>query len=60
MSGEYDARMRVLIRRVAEHLKVPTEILDLYEVSVVRFLTEEIRELTEYVSISIFALLIFF
>jgi len=47
LKGVYDARMRVLIRCIATHLKVPIEILDLYEVSVVRFLTEETRELSE-------------
>lgn len=45
--GEYDARMRVLIRHLSVQLSVPLEIVELYEVSVVRFLTEQSRQLTE-------------
>lgn len=45
--GNYDARMRVLIRHVSVLLRVPLELLELYEESVVEFLTEEHKELTE-------------
>jgi hypothetical protein len=45
--GEYDARMRVLIRHVAKLLDVPLELIDLYEESAVDCLTDDQKELTE-------------
>lgn len=51
--------MRVLIRHVSCLLHVPLELLELYEESVVEFLTEEHRELSEYVFGSIFVSFLF-
>lgn len=45
--GEYDARMRVLIRHVAKLLDVPLELVDLFEESAVDCLTDDQKELTE-------------
>ncbi|XP_069674733.1 transmembrane and coiled-coil domain-containing protein 4-like isoform X1 [Periplaneta americana] len=45
--GEYDARMRVLIRHIAKMLDVPLDFVDLFEESAVEYLTEDQKELTE-------------
>lgn len=45
--GEYDARMRVLIRHVAAELMVPQQIVDECEETVVECFTEEFRGLSE-------------
>lgn len=45
--GEYDARMRVLIRHVAKLLDVPLDLVDLFEESAVDYLTDDQKELTE-------------
>ncbi|XP_063216964.1 transmembrane and coiled-coil domain-containing protein 4-like isoform X2 [Bacillus rossius redtenbacheri] len=44
--GKYDARMRVLIHHVAILLKVPVELVEIYEESAVDYLTEYQREMT--------------
>jgi len=41
--------MRVLIRHISGLLHVPLELLELYEESVVEFLTEQHHHLSEYV-----------
>ncbi|XP_049845968.1 transmembrane and coiled-coil domain-containing protein 4-like isoform X2 [Schistocerca gregaria] len=45
--GEYDARMRVLIRHVAAELMVPQQIVDECEEAVVECFTEEFRGMSE-------------
>ncbi|XP_046621386.1 transmembrane and coiled-coil domain-containing protein 4-like isoform X1 [Neodiprion virginianus] len=47
VSGEYDSRQRVLIRRVSELLNVPFELIEFYEHSLVRLLNESQSEQTE-------------
>nr|CAD7433662.1 unnamed protein product [Timema monikensis] len=47
LTGEYDARMRVLIRHMSSLLHVPLELVEIYEESVVEYLREEQQELTE-------------
>lgn len=44
VSGVYDARMRVLIRHMALLLKVNYDLIDLYEESVVEYLSVEVHE----------------
>jgi hypothetical protein len=43
--------MRVLIRHVAKLLDVPLELVDLLEESAVDYLTDDQKELTEYVCV---------
>lgn len=47
ITGVYDARMRVLIIFVADLLRVPLPLIELYEESVVEMLSEEIPEQTD-------------
>lgn len=37
-TGKYDARQRVLIRKVAELFEIPLDLLELYECSLVEIL----------------------
>ncbi|XP_015585021.1 transmembrane and coiled-coil domain-containing protein 4 isoform X2 [Cephus cinctus] len=47
LSGEYDARHRVLARRIAELLKVPFDLVELYELSLVERLSQKVEPQTE-------------
>ncbi|XP_008560315.1 transmembrane and coiled-coil domain-containing protein 4 [Microplitis demolitor] len=46
-SGEYDARQRVLARRLAELLNVPFDLIELYEHSLVELLSKDVNDRTE-------------
>ncbi|XP_034946233.1 transmembrane and coiled-coil domain-containing protein 4-like isoform X2 [Chelonus insularis] len=46
-NGEYDARQRVLARRLAELFKVPFDLIELYEHSLVNLLSKETECRTE-------------
>ncbi|XP_057320459.1 transmembrane and coiled-coil domain-containing protein 4-like isoform X2 [Microplitis mediator] len=46
-SGEYDARQRVLARRLAELLNVPFDLIELYEHSLVELLSKDVNDSTE-------------
>ena len=45
-NGSYDSRMRVLIHHVADILRVPITLIELYEESLVEFLSKEVIEET--------------